>query len=176
MSKIAVVRPVNAPDLDVFRNDAFAIDIPSGFPSRLGRRGLGLEAALVMATLATNPDGLDVTTLAAVTGSTVATMTAVISRLLAIGRSEHEMGPVLIEREGEQIAMAAMQPDTLLEDLDAWAEVTGLAGISRTRGAQIDQERRTFHPPTANAGKPVVAGEVYVENVVSTRTQVSGVA
>ncbi|MDK3258927.1 hypothetical protein [Blastococcus capsensis] len=176
MNKVAVVRPVNAPDMDVLRHDAFATDIPSDFPTRPRRRGLGFEAALIMATLAANPGGLDVTTLSAVTGSTDETMEAAVSNLLAIGRSDHEMGPVLIDKEGEQVVMAAMQPDTLLEALDVWAQATGLAGISRARHLQIDRERRTFHPPTAKAGKPARAGEVKVETVVSGRTQISGVA
>ncbi|WP_155858910.1 hypothetical protein [Candidatus Blastococcus massiliensis] len=176
MNKVAVVRPVDAPDMDVPRHDAFATDVPPDFPSRPGRRGLGFEGALIMATLASNPVGLDVTTLAAVTGLNVDTMESTVSRLLAIGRSEHEMAPVLIEREGRQIAMAATQPDTLLEDLDACARAIGVAGIARARRLQIDGERRGFHAPTARVGRPARPAEVHVETVVPARTHVASVA
>jgi hypothetical protein len=151
MSNVAVARPIQAPDLDVVAHDFFAVDLPKARPATSMTTPLGQPAALLMGLLAANPRGLDLPTLSAATGCCDAVLERTVASLRAFGRSHQ--GPVLIDEADGHLAMAATHLDSLLDDLDDWALATGLAGVSRIRLAEVDQERRRFRERAYKSGK-----------------------
>ena len=152
MSNVAVARPLQAPDLDVVAHDLFAVDLPKEHPATSIKASLGQPAGLLLGLLASNPQGLDAAALFATIGCSEAALERALASLHAFGRS-HE-GPVLMDEEDGHLVIAATHLDALLDDLDVWAAATGLAGVSRARLAQVDQERRRYRERARKEGKP----------------------